>query len=422
MVERTQFYDAVRERLIRYAKINTQSQNGTGKTPSTDCQFALARELEKELTEIGAQGIWLDEEHCVLYAFLPSSLPEGKGVDVGFVAHMDTSPDAPGENVRPWVLENYQGGDIVLNEEKQIIMRAADFKSLESYIGQDLILTDGTTLLGGDDKASIASIMTMAEHFLNHPEIHHGRICLAFTPDEEVGGLAGNLDLERFGAKFAYTLDGEHLGWYEDETFNASSAEIGITGRSVHPGIAKGIMVNSVDIGAEFLSMLPQDERPQTTEGRQGFYHMVSIDGTCEYTRIRMIIRDHDERKFAAREEYVRSCIAQLQEKHPAARMTVKIEETYRNMKEVLRQFPFMTDDLVRAIRECGIEPRSEAFRGGTDGAALSFRGLPCPNLSAGYENAHGRFEYVPIRSMEKNVEILLRLCGIYAEKTPNFI
>ncbi len=417
MAERTQFYDQVRERMIRYAKINTQSQNGTGQIPSTACQYTLARELEKELREIGAQDVWLDEAHCVLYAFLPSRLPEGKGEDVGFIAHMDTAPDVSGENVRPWVLENYQGGDIVLNKEQQIIMKAADFRSLESYIGQDLILTDGTTLLGGDDKASIAAIMTMAEHLLKHPEIPHGRICLAFTPDEEVGGLARDLDLERFGAKHAYTLDGEHLGWYEDETFNASSAEIEIKGVSVHPGMAKGIMINSVDIGAELIEMLPAEERPQTTEGRQGFYHVVYIKGTCEHTRIRLIIRDHDAQKHAAREEFVRSCVERLQEKYGTNRLSLKIEETYRNMKEVIEKVPFMVEDLVRAIRESGIEPRSEAFRGGTDGAALSFRGLPCPNLSAGYENAHGRFEYVPLRSMEKNVEILLKLCSIYAEK-----
>ena len=417
MAERSEFYESVKERMIRYAKINTQSLNGTGKTPSTECQYILAEELEKELRKIGAAGVELDRAHCIVYAEIPSNLPEGQGMEIGFIAHMDTAPDASGENVKPWVLENYPGGDILLNSEKGIVMKASEFENLNAYIGQDLILTDGTTLLGGDDKASIAAIMTMAEYFLHHPDALHGRICLAFTPDEEVGGLAKDLDLKRFGSKLAYTLDGDHLGWYEDETFNASSAEIEITGRSVHTGTAKGIMINAVDAGAEFISMLPAEERPQTTEGRQGFYHVSSFAGSCEHAQIRMIIRDHDASKFEERKEFVRSCAARLQEKYGHERISLNIQETYRNMKEVIDTVPFMITDLVRAIRECGAAPKSEAFRGGTDGAALSFRGLPCPNLSAGYENAHGRFEYVPIQSMEKNVEILIRLCGIYAEK-----
>ena len=415
-MKRSEFYDQVRERMIRYAKVDTQSRNGTDLVPTTAKQFDLARMLEKELREIGAEEVFLDERACVVYGKIPSNVPEGKGMPVGLVAHMDTAPDASGTGVKPWVLENYPGGDIVLNREKGIVMREADFPNLRQYVGQDLILTDGTTLLGGDDKASIATIMTMAQHFLTHPELPHGLISLAFTPDEEVGGLARDLDLARFEAKVAYTLDGDYLGYYEEETFNASSAELSVKGVSVHTGTAKGIMVNAVDIAAEFMGMLPEKERPQYTEGREGFYHVVSACATCEEAKVSLIIRDHDRELFAKREDFVRACAKKLQEKYSEEAVSLVITETYRNMKEIIDQVPFLTKRLCRAIRESGIEPKKIAFRGGTDGSALSWRGLPCPNLSAGYENAHGRFEYVPIPSMEKNVEILIRLCGLFAE------
>ena len=415
------FYNAVRERMIRYAEINTESAPFAGKWPTTERQFDLARELEKELRELGAEEVWLDEKCCVVYAKLPSNLTEGEermAKPVGFVTHMDTAPDAPGENVRPWVLENYGGGDIVLNKELDIVMRAADFPNLEQYIGQDLILTDGTTLLGGDDKAAVAAVMTMAEYYLRHPEAKHGRICLAFTPDEEVGGLARDLDLERFGSPYAYTLDGDHLGWYEDETFNASGAEISIRGRSVHTGTAKGIMINAVDIAAEFMQMLPEGERPQYTDGTDGFYHMVSCQATCEHAELVMIIRDFDAGSFARRERFLEECAALLNRKYGEGCVSIRIEEQYRNMKEVIDTVPELVRNLKQAIRESGITPVCEPFRGGTDGSALSFRGLPCPNLSAGYENAHGRFEYVPVQSIEKNTEILIRLCGIFSGQT----
>ena len=410
----SEFYEKVRDRLIRYAKVDTQSANNSDTVPTTMKQFDLARILRDELAEIGASDVWLDEKYCVVYGKVPGNV-EGKKT-LGLVAHMDTAPDASGTDVKPWVLCDYQGQDIVLNREKNIVMKAEDFPNLNNYIGQDLVLTDGTTLLGGDDKASIAAIMTMAEYLLAHPEKKHGDIMIAFTPDEEVGGLARDLDLERFGSPTAYTLDGDYLGYYEDETFNASSAKVVITGRSVHTGTAKGIMVNSVDIGAEFMNLLPYYEKPQFTDGREGFFHVTSFNGSCEHTEIALIIRDHDSIQFAIREDYLRKVTDELNRKYGEGTVSLEIKETYRSMKEVVEKVPYLVEYLVQAIKDCGVEPHSLAFRGGTDGSALSHRGLPCPNLSAGYENAHGRFEYVPIQSMEKNVEILLRLAEIYAE------
>ncbi|MBQ5987108.1 MAG: peptidase T [Clostridia bacterium] len=415
-MEKTVFYEAVRDRLLCYAKIDTQSDPKSAAVPTTAKQFDLARMLRDELTAIGASDVYLDPDKCVVYAKLPSTLPDGGGRPVGFIAHLDTAPDAPGANVRPWVLEDYDGGDIVLNEAENIVMCAADFPNLQSYVGQDLVLTDGTTLLGGDDKAAIAAIMTMAEHYLKHPDLPHGPVSLAFTPDEEVGGLARDLDLNRFGADVAYTLDGDWLGYYEDETFNASAARLEIRGRSVHTGTAKGIMVNAADIACEFASMLPRFEKPQYTEGREGFFHVTTIHGTCEHAFVELIVRDHDAERFSQRESYLRTCEAALAAKYGADAVSLSITETYRSMKEVVDRYPFLIENLTAAIRMAGLTPRSVAFRGGTDGSALSHRGLPCPNLSAGYENAHGRFEYVPIRSMEKNVEILLHLCSLFAE------
>ncbi len=410
----SEFYDGVLERLVRYAKVDTQSKAGVTCTPTTAKQFDLARMLRDEMEQIGVSDVYLDEDKCVVYGILPSSL-DYDAKKVGFVAHMDTAPDASGTDVKPWLLKNYDGSDIVLNKEKNIIMKVSDFPNLKNYLHQDLVLTDGTTLLGGDDKASIAAIMTMAEYYCRHPEVKHGQISLAFTPDEEVGGLAKDLDLERFGAPVAYTLDGDWLGYYEDETFNASEAIVNIKGISVHTGTAKGIMINAVDIANEFMSALPAYEKPQYTEGREGFFHVISCNASCEEAVLRMIIRDHSSVQFEIREEYLRKITDGLNRKYGEGMVTLTINETYRSMKEVIDTVPYMIDYLKQAISDCGVEPKSLAFRGGTDGSALSHRGLPCPNLSAGYENAHGRFEYVPVQSMEKNVEILLRLCEIYA-------
>ncbi len=415
-MEKTPFYQQVRDRLMRYAKVDTQSARVSDTVPTTKKQFDLAYMLRDELLTMGASDVWLDEDTCVLYASLPATAAAGRGMAFGLVTHMDTAPDAPGAGCKPWVLETYDGGDILLNEEKGIVMSPRDFPNLFHYVGQDLILTDGTTLLGGDDKAAIAAVMTMAEHLLKHSELPHGPIALAFTPDEEVGGLARDLDLDRFGAKVAYTLDGDYLGYYEDETFNASHATILFQGRSVHTGTAKGILLNAADMAAEFMGQLPPGEKPQFTEGREGFFHIVSVRADVEHAQVDLIVRDHDAELFAEREQLLRDVAAKLGEKYGEERVSLTIVPTYRNMKEIIDRYPFLIDNLTRAIRLAGLTPQSIAFRGGTDGSALSHRGLPCPNLSAGYENAHGRFEYVPIPSMEKNVEILLHLAGLFGE------
>lgn len=414
MYERTEFYEKVKERLIRYAKVDTQSDHDGTNTPTTEKQFDLARMLYAELISIGASEVYLDKTACVVYGTIPSNLQDGGGMPFGLVTHMDTAPDAPGANVRPWVLEHYDGGEILLNAEQGIVMSPKAFPNLLQYVGQDLILTDGTTLLGGDDKAGIASVMTMAEHLLSHPEIPHGPVSLAFTPDEEVGGLAKDLDFDRFGAKVAYTLDGDHLGYYMDETFNASEAALEVTGLSVHPATAKGIMVNAADVAGEFLSMLPRFEKPRYTAWREGFFHVIAVNADVERAKVVLIIRDHDRTQFEQREAYLNKCADALKAEYGEDRFSLTIGQQYRNMKEVVDRFPFLIENLTEAIRMAGIEPKTEPFRGGTDGSALSWRGLPSPNLSAGYENAHGRFEYVPIPSMEKNVEILLHLCGLF--------
>ncbi|MBR5805079.1 MAG: peptidase T [Clostridia bacterium] len=403
---------------MRYARVDTQSLPFRGSWPTTEKQADLARMLKEELIAVGVPDVFLDEKACVVYGRIPSNLPDGKGSAVGFIAHMDTAPDASGTDVKPWLLAQYGGGDIVLNEERNIVMRASEYLNLKRYIGQDLILTDGTTLLGGDDKAAIAAVMTMAEHLCAHPGIPHADVCIAFTPDEEVGGLARDLDLVRFGAEAAFTIDGDHLGWYEDETFYASQAVFEFTGRSVHTGTAKGIMINAADLAAELMARLPAHEKPQYTEGTEGFFHVVSCNADCEHARVTMIIRDFDRQRFLQREAFLRNCAEELQNAYGRDRTQLRIEHQYSNMKEILQTVPWLTEMLKNAIRESGIEPVCEPFRGGTDGAALSFRGLPCPNLSAGYENAHGRFEYVPVQSMEKNVEILLRIVAAFAEQS----
>ena len=411
-----EFLRQTEERLLRYAAITTQSHAYQGEWPTTACQRDLARVLCDELRALGVRAEY-DEAHCLVYGWLPAvGVTEDR--PIALVAHLDTAPDVKGWDVKPRVLRAYPGGDIVLNEAEQIVMRAADYPNLAQHVGQDLVVTDGTTLLGGDDKAAVAALMTLAEHYATHPEAPHRTICLAFTPDEEVGGLARDLDLEKLGARVGYTLDGDHLGWYQDQTFHASLAAVSITGRSVHTGTAKGIMVNASDLAAEFLAMLPKRQRPQYTDGTEGFFHVISVVSDCEHAEIRLIIRDFDREVFETREDFLRRCAAALNEQYGADRVRVSITQQYRNMGDVLRGCPFLVEKLRAAIRAAGLEPHSEPFRGGTDGAALSFRGLPCPNLSAGYENAHGRFEYVPVQSMEKNVEILLQLLGLYASES----
>ena len=408
MSDYSAFHRQTEARLLRYAAVTTQSKHYDGNWPTTACQRDLAKLLYDELRGLGLRAEY-DEAHCVVYGWLPAAHVE-EDRPIALVAHVDTAPDVKGWDVKPWVLPAYPGGDIVLNEAEGIVMRAADYPNLAQYVGQDLVLTDGTTLLGGDDKAAIAALMTLAEYYAAHPELPHRSICIAFTPDEEVGGLAQDLDLEKLGAKFAYTIDGDHLGWYQDQTFNAAEAIVTITGRSVHPATAKGIMVNASDLAAEFLTALPSKEKPQFTDGVEGFYYVTSLQSDCEHGEIRMIIRDFDRQNFRARQDRLLEIARGINEACGQDRVLVTLNQQYRNMGDVLEQYPFLVADLEAAIRAAGLEPKSEPFRGGTDGSALSFRGLPSPNLSAGYENAHGRFEFVPVPSMAKNVEILIHL------------
>ncbi|MBO4214086.1 MAG: peptidase T [Lachnospiraceae bacterium] len=409
-------YDSVKERFLSYVVIDTASMHNPVKTPSTDKQFNLARLLEKELREIGVSDVWLDDVNCVVYGRIPSNTDKSVK-KVGFVAHMDTSPDVDSTCVKPWVYENYQGGDIILNKEKNIVMEVDTYPNLNNYIGQDIVFTDGTTLLGGDDKAAIASLMAMAEYLINHPEIKHGEIEIAFTPDEEVGGLAKDLDFKRFGAELAYTIDGDYVGTYSYETFNATEAQVKIKGLSVHPGTAKGVMINAVDVGVELINMLPLSERPYTTEGREGYYHSHLFTGNCEEAELGILIRDHDDELFDKRIEFINSCVHKLAEKYGEDRFELTYANGYRSMRKVVEPHMYMIDYLVSAIEKAGVKPNLLPFRGGTDGSAISQRGLPCPNISAGYENGHSRFEFVPIQAMEKNVEILINLITNFAKE-----
>ena len=411
----SEFYTQVKERFIRYVKVDTQSQAGSLTAPSTMKQKELAEMLKKELTALGVSNVELTET-CLVYGTIPSTLSDGGGISVGFIAHMDTSPDADGTNVKPWVYEKYSGGDVVLNRELGIVMEEERYPTLKKYIGQDLIFTDGTTLLGGDDKAAVAAVMTMAEYYCSHPEIPHGPIQICFTPDEEIGRSTENFSPERLGADVAYTLDGDALGGIVYETFNGVEAQLTIHGLSVHPGTAKDIMKNSIEIGGEFMAMLPALERPQYTTGREGYFHPFVFEGTVEKTFIRCLIRDHELERYNERKAYLVKCVEDLNRRYGNGTVEVEFTNIYYSMREVMKEVPYMVDYLRRAMKDCGVEPFDIAMRGGTDGSWISQMGLPCPNMTAGYENAHGRFEFVPIQSMEKNVEILLQLIGIYSK------
>ena len=411
----SEFYNQVKERFIRYVKVDTQSQAGSTTAPSTMKQKDLARILKEELLELGVRNVEMTDT-CLVYGTIPSTLPEGKGLSIGFIAHMDTSPDADGTDVKPWILENYAGGDVLLNPEFGIVMEEERYPMLTKYVGQDIVFTDGTTLLGGDDKAAVAAVMTMAEYFCKHPEVPHGPIQICFTPDEEVGRGTENFSKERLGADLAYTLDGDALGGFVHETFNGIEAQLTIHGLSVHPATAKDIMKNAVEIGGEFMAMLPALERPQFTAGREGYFHPFIFEGTVENAFIRCLIRDHELERYEERKAYICKCVEALNRRYGEETVELEFTNSYFSMREVIKEVPFMVDYLQEAMRDCGVEPFEIAMRGGTDGSWISQMGLPCPNMTAGYENAHGRFEFVPIQSMEKNVEILIRLIEIYSK------
>lgn len=398
------------ERFLKYVKFDTKSDEESSTVPSTEEQLVLAKELGKELEEIGLSHVSVDENGYVM-AVLPSNMDK-KVPTVGFIAHMDTSPDMSGTNVNPRFVENYDGEDIKLNEE--VTLSPKDFPELKNYIGETLITTDGTTLLGADDKAGIAEIITAVEYLIEHPEIKHGTIKVGFTPDEEIGRGADHFDVERFDADVAYTLDGGAVGELEYENFNAAGAKVTIQGRNVHPGSAKNKMVNSVLIAGEFIASLPESETPQNTEGYEGFYHLNSINGDVEKTVLNYIIRDFDSESFENRKNTMKAIGEKLNKKY-GHRVKVEIRDQYRNMKEKIEPVMYVVDNAKKAMELAGVKSKVSPIRGGTDGARLSFMGLPTPNIFAGGLNFHGKYEYVPVSSMEKAVEVVLKIVEVYA-------
>ncbi len=399
------------ERFLRYVKIDTQSDEDSQTHPSTAKQHVLAKLLYDELNEMGASDVFYDEENCYVYAKIPANDGGAQSKTLGFISHMDTSPETSGENVKPRIIDDYDGGDIVLNEEKEIVLKTATYPEIKAYKGQSVIVTDGTTLLGADDKAGVAEIMTMAHHLLTHPEIKHGEIAIAFTPDEEIGAGTDRFDLTRFGADYAYTVDGGGIGELEYETFNAASADISICGVNVHTGEAKNKMINAARIAAEFDSMLPPEQKPEFTEGREGFFHLMNIEGNTEHASLSYLIRDHDRAKFEEKKQTIQRVTDLLDLRYGSGTVTAVVKDTYYNMREKIEpDFMFLIDNAVECMGELGITPIIQPIRGGTDGSSLSFKGLPCPNICTGGHNYHGRYEYCCVQSMEKIVELLVKL------------
>lgn len=400
------------ERFLDYVKIHTTSDENCDAHPSSQCQFDLARLLEKQMKELGLQNVRLDE-FCYVYGTLPATPGYEAKPAIGLIAHMDTAPDASGENVKPQVIENYDGGDVLLAGTGEY-MRVAAFPELANWKGQTLITADGTTLLGADDKAGIAEILTAVER-LQKENIPHGKVCVAFTPDEEVGAGPDLFDVKGFGADYAYTVDGGDVGELEYQNFNAASAEIAIRGFSVHPGSAKGLMKNALNIAMELHAMLPADERPETTEGTEGFYHLDGMRGTVSEARMGYIIRDHDAEKFAARKATMTAAAEAINKKYGPGTVDLKLIDSYSNMEQQILPHFHLIENAQLAVKQAGLEPKIVPIRGGTDGARLSFMGLPCPNLGTGGFNFHGPCEYITAEKMDKSVEILLNILEIYA-------
>lgn len=397
------------ERFLQYVAVDTQSDENSTTSPSTEKQQVLAGLLYEQLCEMGASSVYYDREHCYVYAKIPATDGYEKVPVVGFISHMDTSPAVSGEKVKASFVYNYDGNDILLNEEQNIVMEKINFPELETLKGMDLIVTDGTTLLGADDKAGIAEIMTMAETYLTTKE-PHGGICIAFTPDEEIGCGTDFFDLERFGADVAYTVDGGALGELEYENFNAASGKLTVYGCNVHPGSAKGKMKNAILIAQEFQRMLPVEQNPMYTEGYEGFFHPDSINGNVEMVEADYIIRDHDAKLFADKKDIFIKCANFLNDKYGKGTVVVKVEDSYYNMKEKLKDHMYLVELACESMKELDVEPIITPIRGGTDGARLTFLGLPCPNLCTGGANFHSRFEYLCVQSMEKTVDIIVKI------------
>ncbi|WP_394344068.1 peptidase T [Winogradskyella algicola] len=403
------------DRFISYVTIDTESDPNSNTTPSTEKQWDLANKLVEELKAIGMSDVSIDNN-----AYIMATLPSNVDHDVptiGFISHFDTSPDFTGANVKPQIVEDYDGKDIILNAEKNIILSPDYFEDLLLYKGQTLITTDGTTLLGADDKAGITEIVTAMEYLINHPEIKHGEIKVGFTPDEEIGRGAHKFDVEKFGADWAYTMDGSQIGELEYENFNAAGAKIKVKGKIVHPGYAKGKMVNSMYYATEFINALPRLETPEHTEGYEGFFHLHKIDGKVEETLLQYIIRDHDKDKFEARKALMEKIVFDLNTKFEAEIFEIEIKDQYYNMKEKVEPVKHIVDIAEEAMISLGIKPLIKPIRGGTDGSQLSYMGLPCPNIFAGGHNFHGRYEYVPVESMQKAVEVICKIAELTALK-----
>lgn len=403
----------LKERFLKYVSFDTQSAEESDSFPSTEKQKVLLSYLADEMRTLGLTDVTMDK-----YGYVMGTIPASKGLEnapvVGFIAHVDTSPDMSGAQIRPRVVEDYDGGDITLNG--QIEMKVADFPELALFKGHTLIHTDGTTLLGADDKAGVAEIMTAAEYLLAHPEVRHGKIRIGFTPDEEVGRGVDYFDVKAFGADFAYTVDGGFEGELEYENFNAAGAKIHIQGRNVHPGYAKNKMLNAIDIACELNALLPACERPQYTEGYEGFYHCTALNGTVEQADVSYIIRDHDAEKFESKKVYMWNCVDLLNKKYGEGVLKLTLKDQYFNMRKMVEPHPQLIDKALRAMEMAGVKPIVRPIRGGTDGARLSFMGLPCPNLFTGGMNFHGKFEYVSLTTMHKAQQVIQNLAQLWAE------
>ncbi|NBL64028.1 peptidase T [Flavobacterium sp. NST-5] len=407
------------DRFISYVTVDTESDPNSDTTPSTEKQWDLANQLVEELKKIGLQDVTIDENAYIM-ATLPSNV-DHEVPTIGFVSHFDTTPDFTGANVKPQIWENYDGEDIILNKEQNIVLSPKYFEDLLLYKGQTIITTDGTTLLGADDKAGITEIVTAMEFLINNPEIKHGKIRIGFTPDEEIGRGAHKFDVEKFGADWAYTMDGSQIGELEYENFNAAGAKITFKGKSVHPGYAKGKMINSMLIANKFISKLPKNEVPEKTKDYDGFFHVHHLNGSIEETVLELIIRDHDKKKFKKRKKLIKKITKKINKKFAKQFggdiAVAEIKDQYFNMKEKVEPVMHIVDIAEKAMRELGIEPIIKPIRGGTDGSQLSYMGLPCPNIFAGGHNFHGKYEYVPVESMQKAVEVIVKIAELTAEK-----
>lgn len=402
------------KRFLEYIKYDTESSTTSGQTPSSPGQMIFAEKLVEDLKILGLEDISLDKNGYIM-ATLPANTDK-KVPTIGFIAHMDTSPDMSGKDITPRIVDKYSGNDIILNKENNIILSPTDFPEILNYIGQDIIVTDGTTLLGADDKAGLSEIITAIEFLKNHPEIKHGKIRIGFTPDEEIGQGADHFDVEKFGADWAYTIDGGQIGELEYENFNAAGVSIKIQGRNVHPGTAKDKMVNALIVANKLISMLPANERPEHTEGYEGFFHLVAVNGDVDAASLGYIIRDHDRQKYEQKKELIKDTVNHINRLYPNS-TTLEVKDQYFNMREKVEPVLHIVDLAHKAMEEVGVTPIVKPIRGGTDGSRLSYMGLPCPNIFGGGHNFHGRYEYIPIPSMEKAVEVIVKIAEKVAKE-----